>query len=161
MKSVTKTQFNWTLVWFLVLIFVGSVLLMTGFFVFTISASKPTKLELFSPKETQEVEKQYASNGKAALTVILATNNVIHYYEGELMENGSNLKSSNYTDIRKIIVDKKQSTDSSKFVIIIKPAEGASYRNTVDILDEMTINDVKRYTMVDISPKEKELIARK
>jgi len=45
--------------------------------------------------------------------------------------------------------------------VLIKPAEGASYKNTVDILDEMTINDVKRYAMVDISPAENETINKK
>ena len=161
MKSVTKTQFNWTLVWFLVLIFVGSVILLTAFFVFTISESKPTKLELFTPKETREVEKQYASNRSNALTLILAKNDVIFYYEGELAEDGSNVKSSNYTDIRQIIVKKNQSADSSKFIVVIKPSDAASYQNTVAILDEMTINNVKRYSMVDITPKEAQLIARK
>ena len=45
--------------------------------------------------------------------------------------------------------------------VLIKPAEGASYKNTVDILDETTINDVKRYAMVDISPAENETINKK
>ncbi len=44
------------------------------------------------------------------------------------------------------------------FVVVIKPDEEATYKNTVDILDEMTINDVKRYAMVKISDTEKELI---
>jgi biopolymer transport protein ExbD len=34
------------------------------------------------------------------------------------------------------------------FVVVIKPSEDATYKNTVDILDEMTINAVKRYAMV-------------
>ncbi len=44
------------------------------------------------------------------------------------------------------------------FVVIIKPNEEATYKNTVDILDEMTINQVKRYAMVKILERENELI---
>lgn len=44
------------------------------------------------------------------------------------------------------------------FVVIIKPTEDATYKNTVDILDEMTINQVKRYAMVKVLKEEMELI---
>jgi hypothetical protein len=41
-------------------------------------------------------------------------------------------------------------------VVVLKPNDEASYKNTVDILDEMTINDIKRFALVDISPQEME-----
>jgi len=44
------------------------------------------------------------------------------------------------------------------FIVVIKPDQDATYANTVDILDEMTINQVKTYAMVKILPQEYELI---
>lgn len=44
------------------------------------------------------------------------------------------------------------------FIVIIKPSVDATYKNTVDILDEMTINQVKTYAMVKILKEEVELI---
>jgi len=44
------------------------------------------------------------------------------------------------------------------FVVIIKPDKDATYKNTVDILDEMTINQVKIYAMVKIIDDEYKLI---
>jgi biopolymer transport protein ExbD len=46
------------------------------------------------------------------------------------------------------------------FIVVIKPDEEATYRNTVDILDEMTIDQVKTYAMVKILPQEIELIKK-
>lgn len=43
-------------------------------------------------------------------------------------------------------------------VVVIKPSDESTYKNTVDILDEMTINVVKRYALVDISEGEVALI---
>jgi biopolymer transport protein ExbD len=100
---------------------------------------------------------------------------------------GNNFKSTNFKGIRQVIIDKKKDVmahhqhDAScdaiqqkakakgdpnwktacldrDFVVIIKPDKDASYKNTVDILDEMTINQVKIYAMVKILDQEYQLI---
>jgi len=40
------------------------------------------------------------------------------------------------------------------FVVVIKPSKDASYGSTIDVLDEMAINDVKAFAVVDILPQE-------
>jgi len=101
--------------------------------------------------------------------------------------NGNNFKQTTFKGIRDIIINKKKeviakhvhdATCDEKqqkakekgdpnwkdacldrdFVVIIKPDQDATYKNTVDILDEMTINQVKIYAMVKILPEEYQLI---
>jgi len=105
----------------------------------------------------------------------------------EVTEGKNNFKASNFKDVRKIILDKKkdvianhkhgpscekEKADAKKdndpnwekacedidFVVIIKPNEDATYKNTVDILDEMTICQVERYAMVKVGKEEMDLI---
>jgi biopolymer transport protein ExbD len=57
-----------------------------------------------------------------------------------------------------VIITKKKTTNPKDFVVVIKPHSESTYKNAVDILDEMSINDVKRYALVDISPVESQLI---
>ncbi len=42
--------------------------------------------------------------------------------------------------------------------VIIKADEQATYKNTVNMLDEMVINDIKDYKMAEWSGEEKKLI---
>ena len=100
---------------------------------------------------------------------------------------GSNFKQTGFKGIRDEIIKKKQQViknhihDSKceelkqkakdrgdkewekadldrDFVVVIKPTAEATYKNTVDILDEMTINNVKRFAMVKISGTENDLV---
>jgi biopolymer transport protein ExbD len=132
--------------------------LLITFFIFTTTMSQPTAMRLFLPKDTEKPEEQNKVKASGALSIMLAKNNQIFYYEGELLPDGSNFKSTNFKEIRDIIINKKKSTDPKDFVVVIKPGPEATYKNTVDILDEMTINDVKRYAMVDIFDQELQLI---
>ena len=134
--------------------------LLITFFIFTTTMSQPTAMKLYLPKDTDKPEEQNKVKASGALTLLLGKNDVIYYYEGELAPDASNFKTSNFKEIRKVITDKKRSTDEKDFVVVIKPDNDATYKNTVDMLDEMTINDVKRYAMVDISPVEYSLVQR-
>jgi hypothetical protein len=86
---------------------------------------------------------------------MLGKQDVVYYYEGM---DPTQIKTATFKTIRDEIIRKKQNTNPEDLVVIIKPTVDATYKNTVDILDEMTINEIKRYAMVDISPVEYELI---
>ena len=134
--------------------------LLITFFIFTTTMSQPTAMKLYLPKDTDKPEEQNKVKASGALTLMLGKNNMVYYYAGELAPDASNFKSTNFSEVRQVIIDKKRATDENDFVVVIKPDNDATYKNTVDMLDEMTINDVKRYAMVDISPVEYSLIQR-
>ena len=81
---------------------------------------------------------------------------MVYYYEGL---DPSKLQQTNWKGVRDIILDKKRRTDPKDFMVIIKPTKDATYKNTVDILDEMTIDAVKRYALVEITPDEYKFIS--
>ena len=132
--------------------------LLITFFIFTTTMSQPTAMNLFLPKDTDKPEEQNKLKESGALTIMLGDNNTVFYYEGILAPDGANFKSSNFKEIRDVILNKKKSTDPKDFMVVIKPGPLATYGNTVNILDEMSINDVSRYAMVDIFPSELELV---
>ena len=132
--------------------------LLITFFIFTTTMSQPTAMKLFLPKDTEKPEELNKVKESAVLTIMLARDNNVFYYEGQLAPDGSNFKSTNFKEVRDVIINKKRTTDPKDFVVVIKPGPEATYKNTVDMLDEMTINDVKRYAMVDISPTELQFV---
>jgi hypothetical protein len=123
------------------------------------------------PKDEKDPKNQTEVKESGALTILLGKNNGIYYYEGQLKPDGSNFQSSTFKDIRDEIIKKKKAviemgrslgypkdTLDKDFVVVIKPNKEATYKNTVDILDEMTINQVHRFALVNITDDENKLI---
>src|SRR5439155_22988291 len=81
--------------------------LLITFFIFTTTMSQPTAMKLFLPKDTEKPEEQNKVKASGALTLMLGKNNGVYYYEGELAPDAANFKSSNFKDIRQVIIDKK------------------------------------------------------
>jgi len=133
--------------------------LLITFFIFTTTMSQPTAMKLFLPQDTDKPEEQNKLKASGALTLLLGKNDRVYYYEGELAPDGANFKNASFKEIRDVIINKKKSTPPADFMVVIKPDAQSTYKNAVDALDEMTINDVKRYAMVDIFEIENKLIA--
>jgi biopolymer transport protein ExbD len=129
--------------------------LLITFFIFTTTMSQPTAMKLNLPKDVEKPEDQNKLKESAALTVMPGKANIVYYYEGL---DPSKLQNVAFKGIRDVILDKKRRTDPKDFMVIIKPTQDATYKNTVDILDEMKIDDVKRYALVDITPDEYKFI---
>jgi biopolymer transport protein ExbD len=129
--------------------------LLITFFIFTTTMAQPTAMNLFMPKDVQKPEEQNKVKESGAFTIILGKQDQIYYYEGL---DPTKLQASNFKGIREQILNKKKTTNPEDLVVILKPTPDATYKNTVDILDEMTICEIKRYAMVDVAPQEYELV---
>ena len=134
--------------------------LLITFFIFTTTMSQATAMRLFLPKDADKPEDQNKAKESGVITLLLGKDNNVFYYEGQLTVNASNFKSSNFHDIREVLIGKKQRTPEKDMVVVIKPSDECSYKNVVDILDEMTINVLKRYALVDITSIEALLVSK-
>lgn len=132
--------------------------LLITFFIFTSTMSQPTAMNLFMPKDVDKPEEQNKVKESGAFTIMLGKNDVIYFYEGMDPAAEGNFRTATFKTIRDEIIRKRQNTNTEDLVMIIKPTPDATYKNTVDILDEMTINEIKRYAMVDISDVEYQLV---
>jgi biopolymer transport protein ExbD len=132
--------------------------LLITFFIFTSTMSQPTAMNLFMPKDVDKPEEQNKVKESGAFTIMLGKNDVVYFYEGMDPAAEGNFRTATFKTIRDEIIRKRQNTNTEDLVMIIKPTPDATYKNTVDILDEMTINEIKRYAMVDISEVEYQLV---
>lgn len=129
--------------------------LLITFFIFTTTMAQPTAMNLFMPKDVDKPDDQNKVKETGAFTILLGKSDQVYFYEGM---DPTKLQASNFKLIREELMKKKQNTNPEDLVVIIKPSEEATYKNTVDILDEMTINEIKRYAMVDITEDEFKLV---
>ncbi len=136
--------------------------LLITFFVFTTTMSKPTAMNMNEPKDDPDNQLKVKNSG--AMTILLGKGDQVYYYMGELVPEtiSEQFKSSNFKDIRKIILDKKNATPIGDLMYIIKADKESKFRNAIDILDEMAISDVPpgHYAEVDISDVEQMLIKK-
>jgi len=124
--------------------------LLITFFIFTAAMSKPTGLKIFLPKSVPDNSRQ-PTPASGALTLLLAADKRIFYYEGD---DPGQMHPMEVNALRQVILDKKKRTNPEKFMVIIKPGKDSNFETLVNVMDEMTIDNVKRYAMVDLDPEE-------
>jgi len=125
-----------------------------GFFMFTTTLSSPTTLDLYLPKDSEnDTIDQHSARTK--LTLILLKDDKIFGYYGDSIKEGRSVPRS---DAGKLITEGFEMFSKDSLVVIIKPAKEASYKATVDVLDQMTINNIEKYSMTDLTKQEKEFL---
>jgi len=126
-----------------------------GFYMFTATLSSPTHMELYMPKDSEKDTIDQYSNVTTKLTLILLKDDRVYGYYGDFVKGGRSV-SGNDTD--KLIADGFKMFSKDSLVVVIKPTKEASYKATVDMLDQMTINHVEKYSMTDPNKQEKEFL---
>lgn len=125
--------------------------LLITFFIFTTTVSQATSMDLNMPKDTKDPKLDMKVKESGSLTLLLGKGNVIYYYFGN---DPATMQTTTYKNVRDVILKKKASTPATDLFIIIKPDKDATYENAVNILDEMDIDQISRYAMVDPTPDE-------
>jgi biopolymer transport protein ExbD len=136
--------------------------LLITFFIFTssMSESKATDLYLTAGNEIS------SNVGEStALTILLTGDNSIYYYHGKWEDAVKNkaVLPSNYdikNGIGNVIRNKQKAlgNKSADMTLLIKPTEHSTYNNLMNVLDEVLINQVKRYAIMEVTENELSLL---
>lgn len=149
--------------------------LLITFFMFTTTLAKPKTMEINMPYKDEKLTDDQKNKLKAsvAFTVLLSKNHRVYYYEGigDDPNKAPDLKVTGFKakdGIRDAIIAKKKMVEGLKrsgaltakdeMTVLIKPDTTSTYSDLVNMLDEMNINDVKVYAIIDISDVEQGFI---
>jgi len=143
--------------------------LLITFFMFTTTLARPKTMEINMPYKdpNMKIEDQNKIKEDVALTILLTKNHKIYYYEGMATDPNKppDLKATTFAakdGIRDELIAKKKKVDDLKrsgvlgpkdeMTVLIKPDSNSTYSDLVNMLDEMSINDVRVYAIIDITP---------
>jgi len=136
--------------------------LLITFFILTTSLSMPTVAGLVIPKDSKAEMPVCES---CTLTLLPQANDEIYYYEGMPSVNTILHKTgfSEKDGLRDLIQNKQRRVCALKgskdeTVVIIKPGIKSSYKNMMDVLDEIKINNVTHYFFADEDDIDKSLL---
>jgi biopolymer transport protein ExbD len=141
--------------------------LLITFFVFTTTMSQPMVVDLFMPKDGPPME----VGESTALTIFPMGNGKVFYYHGDLEDalktSAYGITTFSYSNgigevirVKKAAMERKEKEYSKDLFLVIKPTDSSSYKQVIDIMDEVIINDLKHYAMSAVTEEEKELIIK-
>lgn len=137
--------------------------LLITFFMLTTSLSKPQSMDLGMPdKNKDKPDDEITIAQERTMNILIGPDNKVKTYMGQLNEPVEPLKDNKYgrEGIRKDIQQKMVSVpqlmgDPKKgLIVLIKAHKESTYKNLVDVLDEMAISKVPVYAIVDITKEE-------
>lgn len=151
--------------------------LLITFFMLATTMSKPTAMSVFFPDKQEKDQPEETEPLKASkvLTLFLGSNDDVYYLDGVAADDDkaeASLKTTRFgSDLRSVIFNSakrinaanpKDDKGNDPFVVVIKPTVVSTYKNMVDVLDEMAITKSKRYALVDnLTDSEKKVLGDK
>ncbi|WP_159468656.1 biopolymer transporter ExbD [Dyadobacter sp. 3J3] len=148
--------------------------LLITFFMLATTMSKPTSMTLNVPDKT-EVKETEPLKASKVLTLFMGKNDDVYYLDGIAADDPKAEESMKTTrfgpDLRSVIFESAKRINAAypkddkgygAFVCVIKPTVVSTYKNMVDVLDEMAITKSKKYALVDeLTDSEKKLLGDK
>jgi biopolymer transport protein ExbD len=124
--------------------------LLITFFMLTTTLSKPQAMDIAKPDKDEKNDQKLELRASQTMTILLGKNNKVAWYMGEAGKSAPEIQ--NFSQIRQTILDNKKKVKESTgkdIVMVIKPTDGANYKNFVDIMDELLITGIKTAPAID------------
>lgn len=133
--------------------------LLLTFFMLTTTMVKPKAIELVMPvtdKPDAPVENQAIKESRA-LTLIPLPNDVLAFYKGFT---DAEAKTTVYgkTGIREVL--REFISQQSEPIVLLKPHPDSAFENLVDLLDEVNISGIERYTIDVFGESDEEILEK-
>ncbi len=115
--------------------------LLITFFMLTTSLSKPLAMDIAKPdKDEKNKDNKLELRESQTMTILLGKNNKLAWYMG--LAGKSTPTIEGYTDVRASLLKNKKAVKDATgkdIIVVIKPTDGSTYKNFVDIMDELNI----------------------
>ena len=114
--------------------------LLITFFMLTTSLSKPLAMDIAKPDKDEKNDTKLPLKASQTMTILLGKNNKVAWYMGEAGKSVPTIEG--FADVRASLLKNKQKvreTMGKDIIIVIKPSDGSTYKNFVDIMDELNI----------------------
>jgi len=127
--------------------------LLITFFMLTTTLSKPVAMDIAKP-DVSDPTVRLAVPASRTMTILLGKNNKIAWYMGEDGKSIPNIE--DYRQIRQSILANQRKVTGlngndlqKSLIVVIKPTAGATYKNFVDIMDELSITKIVTAPAID------------
>jgi biopolymer transport protein ExbD len=127
--------------------------LLITFFMLTTTLQKPSQMQLNMP-DNSPLHSEYPASKTLAL--IPGPQNQIFYFRGDLKNTSTIIGNTDYSaaGLRNVILKNKEIVEEmpnskDKFLVIVMPMDKATYKNVIDLLDELAITETSRYGIVE------------
>jgi biopolymer transport protein ExbD len=129
--------------------------LLITFFVLVTTFSKPSAMDLKIPaKDDKTPENQPVVKESKVLQLVLGPNNKMYWFRGAKDPKVDSIDFSQSSNVQPVLKDVREKIrtkwgSDTVMIVLIKAMKDSKYKNLVDVLDEMAINKVKIYTLMD------------
>ena len=127
-------------------------MLLLTFFMLTTVFSKPQTMELNLPPDEKQTVEVAAS---LLLTVRVAPNMAIYWSMGT---EPTALKKVAFKELRPLLIDKLR--EIPKLITLVQIDREAKYNDMVDVIDELNLANITRFSIAPMTDKDKQLIAK-
>jgi biopolymer transport protein ExbD len=151
--------------------------LLITFFIFTTTMSKPKTMDIKMPSDKNDLKEDEKNKVKdyTAMTILLSKEHRVYYYigAGQDATKPPKVEVTYFKDkggIRDAIIAHKKTVYEQRVngepghdpadepTLLIKPDTTSQYEDMVNILDEMQINSIPLYALIDIAPVDRDFI---